>query len=137
MLAASFGAADGGLIAAVPVLIAPLGRVRPRRDEPRPHEPGPRPARSRRTAATVPARCDGLVENPEHFLAPLLLLVLVCQLVAASLVGDEASHLFGTLGLTVAIVFEIVIIFVVRRGDPQAVGGPSTPTAPPCSPRPS
>src|SRR5208282_4216139 len=35
-----------------------------------------------------------LVEQPERFLAPVLLLVLLCQLVAATLVGVVAAHLF-------------------------------------------
>ncbi len=118
MLAASFGAADGGLIAAVLVLIAisavfalaETSLVRTSQARARSlEEKGRHGSKSLRR----------LVENPEHFLAPLLLLVLVCQLVAASLVGDEASHLFGTLGLSVAIVFEIVVIFVFAEAIPK------------------
>ncbi len=36
-----------------------------------------------------------LVENPANFLNPILLLVLICQLVSATLVGIVAEHLFG------------------------------------------
>ncbi|HXZ83286.1 MAG TPA: hemolysin family protein [Acidimicrobiales bacterium] len=118
MLAASFGASDGGLLAAVIVLIglsavlalAETSLVRTTQARARSLEEQQRHgARSLRR----------LVEHPEHFLAPLLLLVLVCQLVAASLVGDEASHLFGALGLTAAIVFEVVVIFVVAEAVPK------------------
>ena len=38
-----------------------------------------------------------LVENPANFLNPVLLLVLICQLVSATLVGIVASDLFGGL----------------------------------------
>jgi CBS domain containing-hemolysin-like protein len=118
MLAASFGAADGGLIAAVLVLIglsavlalAETSLVRTSQARARSLE------EQKRLGAKSLRR---LVERPEHFLAPLLLLVLICQLVAASLVGDEASHLFGAVGLTVAIVFEVVIIFVFAEAIPK------------------
>ncbi|MGD0743445.1 MAG: hemolysin family protein [Acidimicrobiales bacterium] len=118
MLAASFGTADGGLVAAVLVLIAlsavfalaETSLVRTSQARARSLEEQKRHgSRSLRR----------LVEHPEHFLTPLLLLVLACQLVAASLVGYEASHLFGTLGLWVAIVFEVVIIFVFAEAIPK------------------
>ncbi|HET7489467.1 MAG TPA: hemolysin family protein [Acidimicrobiales bacterium] len=60
-----------------------------------------------------------LVEAPERFLNPVLLLVLVCHLVAATLVGILAEDLFGTLGVVVAIFFEIVVIFVLAEAAPK------------------
>ena len=60
-----------------------------------------------------------LVENPANFLNPVLLLVLICQLVSASLVGIVASHLFGALGVFLAIVFEVVVIFVFFEAVPK------------------
>ena len=60
-----------------------------------------------------------LVEDPESFLAPVLLLVLLCQLVAATLVGVVAAHLFGALGVAVATVFEVVVIFVFSEAVPK------------------
>ncbi len=60
-----------------------------------------------------------LVEQPERFLAPVLLLVLLCQLVAATLVGVVAAHLFGPLGVAVATVFEVVFIFVFGEAVPK------------------
>ena len=60
-----------------------------------------------------------LVEQPERFLAPVLLLVLLCQLVAATLVGVVAARLFGPLGVAVATVFEVVVIFVFGEAVPK------------------
>ncbi len=60
-----------------------------------------------------------LVERPEQFLNPVLLLVLVSQLVAATLVGILAERWFGALGVVVAIVFEVVIIFVLAEALPK------------------
>ena len=60
-----------------------------------------------------------LVENPANFLNPVLLLVLICQLVSATLVGIVASHLFGALGVFLAIVFEVVVIFVFFEAVPK------------------
>jgi putative hemolysin len=60
-----------------------------------------------------------LVEHPEEFLNPVLLLVLVCQLVAATLVGILADRWFGALGVTVAAVFEVVVIFVLAEALPK------------------
>jgi len=60
-----------------------------------------------------------LVENPANFLNPILLLVLICQLVSATLVGLVAEHLFGGLGVLLGIVFEIVVIFVFFEAVPK------------------
>ncbi len=60
-----------------------------------------------------------LVENPANFLNPILLLVLICQLVSATLVGIVAEDLFGGLGVLLGIVFEIVVIFVFFEAVPK------------------
>jgi CBS domain containing-hemolysin-like protein len=60
-----------------------------------------------------------LVENPANFLNPILLLVLICQLVSATLVGIVAAHVFGPLGVLLAIVFEIFVIFVFFEAVPK------------------
>jgi CBS domain containing-hemolysin-like protein len=60
-----------------------------------------------------------LVENPANFLNPILLLVLICQLVSATLVGIVAEHLFGPWGVLLGIVFEIVVIFVFFEAVPK------------------
>jgi CBS domain containing-hemolysin-like protein len=60
-----------------------------------------------------------LVERPERFLSGVLLLVLVCQLVVATLVGILAEQLFGGLGVAVATVFEVVVLFVLAEALPK------------------
>ena len=69
----------------------------------------------RRGASTL-AR---LVEHPERFLNPVLLLVLVCHLVVASLVTLLAEQLFGTAGVAVGVFFEVVVIFVLAESAPK------------------
>ncbi len=67
-----------------------------------------------------------LVEHPQEFLNPVLLLVLVCQLVSATLVGLLADRWFGALGVVAATIFEVVVIFVLAEALPKnwAVSNP-------------
>jgi CBS domain containing-hemolysin-like protein len=60
-----------------------------------------------------------LTENPQGFLNPVLLMVLICQLVVATLVGILAAHWFGAWGVVAATVFEIVVIFVLGEAVPK------------------
>jgi len=60
-----------------------------------------------------------LAEAPEKFLNPLLLLVLICQLVSATMVGVLASRLFGAAGLFISTVGEVVVIFVIFEAIPK------------------
>ncbi len=60
-----------------------------------------------------------LVEHPEQFLNPVLFLVLVCHLVAATLVGVLAERAFGPAGVAAATAFEVVVIFVVAEAVPK------------------
>ncbi len=119
LLATSIGPTDGAIFAAVVVLLvlsavlslAETGLVRTSLARARAlEEAGRHGARS----------LVRLVEDPEHFLAPVLLLVLVCQLVAATLVGVESSRLFGAIGVALATVFEVVVIFVVGEAIPKS-----------------
>lgn len=118
MLATSFTGDDAGVLAAVFVLLcfsaflalAETGLVRTSK------------ARARslveqnvRHASTLAQ----LVDDPEGFLAPVLLLVLICQLVASSLLSVVSAALFGALGVAIAIVFEIVLIFVAAEAVPK------------------
>ena len=64
-------------------------------------------------------RLGRLVERPESFLNPVLFLVLVCQLVAATLVGVLAARWFGSVGIIVATVFEVVVVFVIFEAVPK------------------
>jgi putative hemolysin len=114
----SFSTGDGWILVAVFLLIgcsamlalAETGLMRTSRARAKVLEDsGVRGARSLRK----------LVENPEGFLAPVLLLVLMCQLVAATLVGVVAAHVFGPLGVAVATVFEVVVIFLFGEAVPK------------------
>jgi CBS domain containing-hemolysin-like protein len=60
-----------------------------------------------------------LVEHPEEFLNPVLFLLLLCHLVAATLVGIVFEGLFGTWGVVVATTFEVVVIFVTAEAVPK------------------
>jgi len=60
-----------------------------------------------------------LVQDPEGFLNPVLLLVLISQLVTATLVGILAERWFGPVGVIVATVFEVVVIFVLAEALPK------------------
>ena len=60
-----------------------------------------------------------LVETPERFLNPLLLLILVCQLISATLIGLLADQWLGAWGVVVATVFEVVVIFVFFEAVPK------------------
>ena len=60
-----------------------------------------------------------LVDHPENFLNPLLFLVLLCHLVAATLVGVLAERTFGPAGVAVATAFEVVVIFVFAEAVPK------------------
>jgi CBS domain containing-hemolysin-like protein len=117
-LAVSFSTGDGWILVAVFFLIcgsamlalAETGLMRTSRARAKVLEDsGVRGARSLRK----------LVEHPEGFLAPVLLLVLLCQLVAATLVGVVAAHVFGPLGVAVATLFEVVVIFLFGEAVPK------------------
>ncbi len=60
-----------------------------------------------------------LVEQPARFLNPILLLVLLCHLVTATLVGILSEDLFGAVGVAVAVAFEVVVIFVLAEALPK------------------
>ena len=60
-----------------------------------------------------------LVKEPERFLNPVLLLVLVCQLVSATLIGILADQWLGGWGVLAATVFEVVVIFVFFEAVPK------------------
>jgi putative hemolysin len=60
-----------------------------------------------------------LIGHPERFLNPLLLVLLVCQLVQATLVGILSERLFGTIGIIIATIFNVVIVFVFAEAAPK------------------
>ena len=60
-----------------------------------------------------------LIEQPAQFLNPILLLVLICQLVSATLVGVVAEHILGGIGVLVGAAFEVIVIFVFFEAVPK------------------
>ncbi len=64
-------------------------------------------------------RLAQLVSHPSRYLNTVLFLTLVSQLVAATLVGVMADHLLGALGVVVAVVVEILVIFVIGEAIPK------------------
>ena len=60
-----------------------------------------------------------LVEHPQDFLNPVLLCVLICQLISATLIGVLADNLFGPFGIAAATLFEVVVIFVIFEAVPK------------------
>jgi putative hemolysin len=60
-----------------------------------------------------------LLEDREAMLNPVLLLILVCHLTAATLTGLLAVGYFGALGIGVATLVEIVVIFVLAEAAPK------------------
>ena len=70
----------------------------------------------RRRGAVKLAR---LMEHPERWLNPLLFVLLLCNLVAATLVGLVAEHAFGAWGVVVSTAIEVIIIFVIAEAVPK------------------
>src|SRR5687767_2420551 len=68
-----------------------------------------------RRGAGVLAR---LVDHPERFLNPVLLLVLVCHVVASILVGVLFDK-YGAVGVAIATFLEISVIFVLAEAAPK------------------
>ncbi|MEY4131736.1 MAG: hypothetical protein RLZZ31_1860 [Actinomycetota bacterium] len=60
-----------------------------------------------------------LVTNPSEFLNVVLLVVLVCQLVQATLVGVVANNVFGSLGLALSTAFNVIVVFVIAEAMPK------------------
>jgi CBS domain containing-hemolysin-like protein len=60
-----------------------------------------------------------LMERPERWLNPLLFVNLVCNLVAATMIGLVADHAFGPWGVVASTAFEVVFIFVVAEAIPK------------------
>jgi putative hemolysin len=60
-----------------------------------------------------------LVEHTERVLPVVLFALELCTLVAATLVGVVAEHVFGGIGVLVSTVFEVVVIFVFAELAPK------------------
>ncbi|MGQ0743025.1 MAG: hemolysin family protein [Acidimicrobiales bacterium] len=60
-----------------------------------------------------------LVSTPERFLNPVLLLVLICHLLMANIVAILAEDAFGAAGVAIAVLAEVVVIFVFSEAAPK------------------
>ncbi len=65
------------------------------------------------------AKLTGLVDHPERFLNPILLLTLLMHLVIATLVGLLAERHWGASGVALATVIEAAVIFVFAEAAPK------------------
>ncbi|MCU0267900.1 MAG: hemolysin family protein [Acidimicrobiales bacterium] len=117
-LAATFGGADAALLATIVVLlvfsaalaVAEISLTRISRAKASALEESGRPGGR---------RLVGLVEHPERFLNPVLLLALGAQLLQATLTGILADRLFGAAGVAVAAFVNIGVVFVVAEAAPK------------------
>jgi putative hemolysin len=60
-----------------------------------------------------------LVDEPERWVNPLLLTVNLFQIVQATLTSIVANRLFGTLGVVVGVVLNVVVFFVLAEAVPK------------------
>ena len=60
-----------------------------------------------------------LVARPERFLNPVLLTLLICQLVGATLLGILADDFFGAWGVVIATIINVVLVFTVAEAAPK------------------
>ncbi|MCB0978858.1 MAG: HlyC/CorC family transporter [Acidimicrobiales bacterium] len=65
------------------------------------------------------AALQELVETPERWLNALLLVVLVSQLVQASLTGVLAGNLFGAKGLVIGTILNVSVMYVLAETAPK------------------
>ena len=65
------------------------------------------------------ARLVEMLENPTATLNSVLLLLLVSQLTSATLLGVVLEGAFGTLGVVIGVVLQIVVFFVVAEVAPK------------------
>jgi len=62
---------------------------------------------------------SALVDNPEGWINPLLLMVNVCQTVQATLTGIVAGNLFGGVGVAVGVTLNVIVFFVLAEAVPK------------------
>ncbi len=65
------------------------------------------------------ARLAQMLERPERTLNVVLLLILVCQMTSASLLGVVLEGAFGSAGLVFGLVIQIVVYFVIGEVAPK------------------
>jgi CBS domain containing-hemolysin-like protein len=81
---------------------------------------------SRHKATTISERGDKggkallrLVQEPERWVNPLLLTVNICQTVQATLTGIVSGRMFGAAGVTIGVVLNVIVFFVLAEAVPK------------------
>jgi CBS domain containing-hemolysin-like protein len=118
LLAASTSSADVWILAAI-VLLVVLAMVLAAAETALTRVTRPR---AEALVSEQRRRADVLLElvvRPEQFVTTVVLLLLVCQVVQATLVGILANRLFGTVGMVVAIAIDVVVVFVLAESAPK------------------
>jgi CBS domain containing-hemolysin-like protein len=69
----------------------------------------------RRGAASL----ERILERRERYLNPVLLLVLMCHLATATLVGVYAESRYGPGGIALAVFLELLVLFVISEAAPK------------------
>ena len=79
----------------------------------------PRAAAITENKPRIEPSLTALVENPEGWINPLLLMVNVCQTVQATLTGIVAGNLFGGVGVAVGVTLNVIVFFVLAEAVPK------------------
>ncbi|HBU75464.1 MAG: hypothetical protein CL447_06170 [Acidimicrobiaceae bacterium] len=79
----------------------------------------PRAAAITEDKPRVEPSLTALVDNPEGWINPLLLMVNVCQTVQATLTGIVAGNLFGGVGVAVGVTLNVIVFFVLAEAVPK------------------
>ncbi|MED5329641.1 MAG: hemolysin family protein [Actinomycetota bacterium] len=79
----------------------------------------PRAAAITENKPRIEPSLTALVDNPEGWINPLLLMVNVCQTVQATLTGIVAGNLFGGVGVAVGVTLNVIVFFVLAEAGPK------------------
>lgn len=79
----------------------------------------PRAAAITENKPRIEPSLTAIVENPEGWINPLLLMVNVCQTVQATLTGIVAGNLFGGVGVAIGVTLNVVVFFVLAEAVPK------------------
>src|SRR5690606_23597593 len=60
-----------------------------------------------------------LVARPERFVTTVVLLLLVCQIVQAILVGVLADRVLGAAGMFIAVAIDVLVVFILTESAPK------------------
>jgi CBS domain containing-hemolysin-like protein len=118
LLAASFGTAEVAMVAGVGVLILVSIFLAVAETS------IPRVSRAKALSLQEEGRPGArqlvrLVDRPERWINALLLVLLVAQLFQATLIGVVAGSLFGALGIAVAALADVLVVFVAAEAAPK------------------